>query len=283
MFLGGLLYFYLGGWWYRVRLKWCGAQKPDAQLARRLYLYASQILAIPVVIVTVIDSFTFTTPMQAMQSDAMWQIILVIFPFWSVFASFLGARAIFDIGLFRALIWFAALPAIFYFISMGLVIVLLWFSPVFLEANITNTKHFENASFALEYPGNWDMDLSDDFHDYESLIWIDAISDAYIWFSIYEPTGSLEEEFDATLSDFRADYGKTAMTGSAANTWAGFACFGKTGSFTYEGTRYDVQIIVIPIGDEMNADIVTVWNPKMLEYTRPGFDLIERTFRGRAN
>ena len=96
--VSGLLYFAVGGWWYRVRLKWSGANQPDPGLARRVYLFASQVHAIPALIYTVWETGHYESPAAAWEGDDWGGVALIVFLFWSVYASYRGVRTVFTIS-----------------------------------------------------------------------------------------------------------------------------------------------------------------------------------------
>jgi len=73
----------LGGWWYRMRLKWSGAVNPDAKLARLVYIYSSFVWAGPVVLLGFLQTLVFSSYREAWMADEIWSSAILIFPFWS--------------------------------------------------------------------------------------------------------------------------------------------------------------------------------------------------------
>lgn len=115
---GGFLWL-LGGWWYRVRLGWSGAVKPDAKTARLVYIYSSFVLAGPTVLWALIETMTFPNYLAAWQSEEMWSALLLVFPFWSCYSSYRGATTLFTLKRGPARMWFLVLPAVVYFLVLG--------------------------------------------------------------------------------------------------------------------------------------------------------------------
>lgn len=46
----GLLYWLIGGWWFRLRLIWSGATDPDKRTARLAYIYPTLVLSLPTIL-----------------------------------------------------------------------------------------------------------------------------------------------------------------------------------------------------------------------------------------
>ena len=117
--ISGLFLWWVGGWWYRKRLEWSGAVDPDHRLARVVYIYASFVVAAPTVIITLIETSIYDNYIQAYNSESLWPVIILIFPFWSLITSYIGIRTIFDVSRWKARIWFIILPGILYLIFFG--------------------------------------------------------------------------------------------------------------------------------------------------------------------
>ena len=126
--VSGLFLWWVGGWWYRKRLEWSGAIDPDERLVRVIYVYASFILAAPIVISSIIQTIYFDNYIQAYNSDEMWSLLVIIFPFWSLITSYIGIRTNFEVSKWKARTWFVILPGILYFLAFGAIIALLGFA-----------------------------------------------------------------------------------------------------------------------------------------------------------
>lgn len=117
--LGGIGLWLLGGWWYRVRLRWCGAPEPERRLARLAYAYASFVLAAPTVLWALVETASYANRAAAVASDDLTGAILLVFPFWSLGTSFAAATTLFEVRRGRARLWFVILPALAYLVAYG--------------------------------------------------------------------------------------------------------------------------------------------------------------------
>lgn len=117
--LAGVMLWYLGGWWYALRLRWSGAVDPDKKLARLLYVYSSFIMTGPTVVYALIQTLRHENYLAAYSSDDMLALIFLVFPFWSIACSYIGVRTLFDVKKGKALTWFAVLPTIVYLLAFG--------------------------------------------------------------------------------------------------------------------------------------------------------------------
>lgn len=122
--LGGLFLWWVGGWWYRVRLRWSGAENPDARLARLLFVYASFVFAGPKVAATVIQTAVYPDYATAYATEDWFSLAPFIFLFWSISTSYLGVRTLFQVTRWKAQVWFVVLPLV-YLLALGLIVALL--------------------------------------------------------------------------------------------------------------------------------------------------------------
>ena len=117
--IGGALYWWIGGWWCRVRLRWSGARSPDKRLARLLLIYSSFVFAGPAVLALVGQTLLYPNYLVAYQSEVVFSSAVMLMVFWSLFTTYRGALALFPVSRGRARFWFVALPALFYFLILG--------------------------------------------------------------------------------------------------------------------------------------------------------------------
>jgi hypothetical protein len=117
--IGGALYWWIGGWWCRVRLRWSGAESPDKRLARLLLIYSSFVFAGPTVLALVGQTLLYPNYLVAYESEFVFSISLLFMVVWSLFTTYKGALALFQVSRSRARVWFIVLPAVYYFLLMG--------------------------------------------------------------------------------------------------------------------------------------------------------------------
>jgi len=119
--IGGALAWIIGGWWYHVRIRWSGVPGADRNEARRVYIFASLVAAIPVIVYSLLATALYPDYAAAWHDDELWSSLLVIFPFWSVVVSYSGVRIRFPLRTGPARVWFAILPVVFYIIVVGII------------------------------------------------------------------------------------------------------------------------------------------------------------------
>jgi hypothetical protein len=119
--LGGFFLWWVGGWWYRVRIGWSGAKGADPRLARLVYIYASFVYAAPLILYTVVETATYADAVEAYQAESLWPLLLIVFLFWSLVTSYCGVRTLFQVSRWRARMWFMILPGILYGMLLGVV------------------------------------------------------------------------------------------------------------------------------------------------------------------
>lgn len=123
--LSAVLSWYLGGWWYRVRLRWSGMRDAGREDARLLFVYSHLVHALPSVLYAAVCTVLFDSYGSAWASDEIWSAALLIFPFWGIATSYRGLT-LWYAPQRRALarLWFVILPAVVYVVAFGLIVVL---------------------------------------------------------------------------------------------------------------------------------------------------------------
>lgn len=117
--VSGILLWWIGGWWCRVRLRWSGAEDPDTLLPRLLLIYSSFVFAGPVVLALVAQTLLYPNYRAAFEAESSFDLLVLSLVFWSLFTTYKGALALFSVSRARARLWFIALPAVFYFLVAG--------------------------------------------------------------------------------------------------------------------------------------------------------------------
>lgn len=110
---------WIGGWWYRIRINWSGAANADPRQARLVYTFSSMVVTLPAVVYAGIQTAMYPSYLAAWQSDSAFGFSILIFLFWSVIVSWRGVLAVFNVRRARALFWFAALPTCVYLVLFG--------------------------------------------------------------------------------------------------------------------------------------------------------------------
>lgn len=116
----GAFLWWLGGWWFSLRLRWSGATRPDSQLARSVMAYSAFVHAAPALAAALLSMAFYASYAEAYQASLSYNLVLIVFPFWSVAVSYTGARTVFGLGGWRVRLWFLILPLAAYVIGLGL-------------------------------------------------------------------------------------------------------------------------------------------------------------------
>ena len=107
--LSGILVWFIGGWWFRMRLRFSGARNADPLSARLVYIHAFSSGAIPSIVRVLILVPRYSSVYQALSDDSFILTSLVL-PFWSIYLAYRGAVGSFEVRRTPARIWFLILP-----------------------------------------------------------------------------------------------------------------------------------------------------------------------------
>lgn len=275
--LAGLLYFGIGGWWYRVRLCWSGAKEPDRALARRVYLFAAQIYALPILVVMLAETSAYSTPLAAANAESGWYLLLLITPFWSAWNSYVGVRTAFDVRRFASMIWFLFLPSLLYFLAIGAVLVAT-IVPLLGSADIENPNSHDSTTLHFSYPGNWRIDTDRENYDPNSNVYIEPIQDASLHIMAYESQSGPEEEMETTLVAYQEVMSKWREE-ATFDTWGLYSGLGRSIRAEIDGEPCQLRVFVSPVGENAVLEVRELCSMTDVENVAPGFELIRFTFR----
>jgi hypothetical protein len=119
--IGGFVLWWLGGWWFSVRLRWSGAKELSERSAHLLYVYSSFVVSAPTIAAALFWTATEPNYRQAVAAARPYLAALLIFPFWSLVTSYIGARTLFQVNPWKARLWLIIIPAGFYLLPLALV------------------------------------------------------------------------------------------------------------------------------------------------------------------
>jgi len=112
--VASILVWFFYGWWYEVRLKWCGVKNVAPQLARQVNIAQWFIIALPTLILTMTQTILYENYLEAFDAPVLWVgLISIIFSIYSVWVSYLASKIVFQANKF-ALLWFLLLPLLVY-------------------------------------------------------------------------------------------------------------------------------------------------------------------------
>ena len=273
----GVLYFAIGGWWYRVRLRWSGALDPDPALARRVYLFAAQVTAVPGLLISAWDSIRFKTPGEAFIADKWTDWLLLVLIFWTLYVSYRGVRTAFDVHKWKARLWFLILPAMLYGSLLAIGIVVALTGLLIQTPDLDSTVTIEREAFRLDYPGNWSVDTTDPDYDPDANFTIEPMfADAVINFWFYvEPLPS-RECVDATLDNMSASYELDSIV--VTDNWGAYSGAGYEGTARIEGTEFYL-LMFCSTEQDTPFEVMILSEQEAHETIHPGFEHIEETFR----
>jgi len=275
--VAGLLYFAIGGWWYRVRLCWSGAEDPDRRLARRVYLFASQVVAIPFIDAKLLETGHFPTPAAASDSASGWYALLLVFPFWLAWTSYVGVRSTFSVRRGLALLWFLLLPGLFYVAVLGVMVIIMVLSLVG-PADVDNPIHHDSTTMRFSYAGNWWIDDTHEYYNPDADLYVEPMQAAWVHIMVYQSDRTVAAELEATLTSFRPLF-EGASDGETFDTWGTYRGNGRVLRGALEGTPAVFRAFVSRVGDGTYLEVNECWATADQPDVRPGFELIRSTFR----
>ena len=122
--LGGWLVWFVGGWWFRLRINFSGDSNPDPRMSRMVMVYAGLVSAVPHLAFVMWWTLIYENYLTAYAQDFFLTVVLFSLSFWELFSAYRGVRTLFPVDKWRARLWFIILPALLYLTTFGLVAVI---------------------------------------------------------------------------------------------------------------------------------------------------------------
>lgn len=119
--VAGWLFWFIGGWWFRLRIKFSGAPNPDPRMSRLVMVYAGLVSAIPHLAFVMWWTLLYENYLIAYAQGLFLTVVLFAFSFWELFSAYRGVRTLFSVDRWRARLWFIILPTLLYLATFGLV------------------------------------------------------------------------------------------------------------------------------------------------------------------
>lgn len=273
--------FLVGGWWYRKRLEFCGARRPDQRLTRRVYVFASLVWAIPGLLYTVWNSAVYATPRIANQTNDAGGIVLIGFLLWSLFTSYHGVTSAFELRRGAARFWFLVLPIALYAVIFGGVILVAASGLLAAQPDVTHPRHVLRAGFALDHPGNWKIDETIENYDPDRYFSIEPpFDDAVVFVHIGRDFADVGEALDAYRDETERGFGTKDW--KPFDRWGRHAGHGLRGEGAVEGYgTYSTSVFAMSHADGRVLVVREICATKIEPKIEPGMRLIRTTFAWR--
>jgi hypothetical protein len=274
-----LLFFWLGGWWYRMRLSFCGVKDAPYEMARRVYLHACTVWALPGLLFIVWQSTVFPRPVDAINApSSWWQLGLVTVPlFWSVWTSVTGVRTIFEARGWKMWLWFAVLPTTVYALALGF-IVFAALSGHFVKnappPAVSQMLPVNAQGLEFRHPSNWTVRLPEP-EALDQTIEVEPPQDAFMYMAVYE-AGDPGEDLQSTV-DHYVGLGFREVDRTVRYGGRGALCARLQKDIG--GSTVYLDVVRLDVGDGAAVDVVITSRPDDDEILRPGFDAVIRSIR----
>lgn len=117
--LSAALAWVIQGWWYKTRLQFSGVRDADSQLARHVFVLQALVYVLPIIVVTLIQTFLYKNYVDAYNNSTFLAVITIPFLLLSCWVSYRAATQVFNTNAW-AKFWFLGMPVVFYITIGGL-------------------------------------------------------------------------------------------------------------------------------------------------------------------
>lgn len=311
---GGFSYL-IFGWWFCLRLRFCGVKQINSLQGRDLYLTVKPIQALPL-LGFVLLGFMFFVGVKPFYYWLRWHygwmfVLIAIMGIWSSYVAYRGVRVYARAGKGSSRIWFLALPWILYTIFL-----LLGFGNQYMLSNsVPDIAHPESVEFhgvRMSYPGNWaffsiddeiewiEEPTTDEPEDIESTDTEDEplvgdessreeddvpffcgleaeFADMYFNLSIWNHESNLEERIEENIPEGDGDRIKVSKYREPFDRWGNYSGKGIFYYYTEDKERYCHRIFAANVNGRSFL-IMEQYHVNVSDISDRGFDLVRQSF-----
>ena len=278
--LAGLVYSAVGGWWYRLRLRWCAVPNPDKAMVRRVYLTSAVVFALPAVVWRGVQTGMYDRPSFAMNAGpGIVDLLIMATLFLSIWISYVGARTVFGAAKWRAMLLFLTLPGLLYGLAIGAMAIVTFVIAAAPPALLSPRMHGA-ATFVFSYPSNWNIDRTDAMYDPASDVYVISPQNAGFHVMSFDAEGEAEDHLAWTVGGMRSAL-SNAREDSRFTEWAGMTGVGRVLRGEYQGAPSTIRMFVCETKQGSFIEITESWADQDQTKVEPGFALIRSSFRRR--
>ncbi|MEZ6318703.1 MAG: Yip1 family protein [Phycisphaerales bacterium] len=266
------------GGWYWLRLLMCGVVRPRFGAALRLMGLSSVVETVPALCIAATQVAMFDSP-RACAEDDSWvgiavAVVMLLFVFWSTWTSYRGVTSVFRPKRVPTLIWYLILPWVTKGLGLAAIIVGVWLMGLSQAPDVANAQRYRGDLYRFEYPGNWQIDAEQVAFDDGALVTVKPLfQDGLVKVQVYEPSMDLEGELGEAIKVYESSGFKLTPREpiESLGPWKG------TGRFydvDYKGYAYTMRVLVTPVTEWYNADIMVMSPAGEETKLAPGYDQV---------
>ena len=113
----GIILYWIGGWWYNLRIRWSGDKNIDKRMGRKVFICNVLIKELPIVIVVTICTFVFKNYAETLAKLITMLMLFTIFDILSIANSYRNVISLFKVNRSTAAIFFLIPQLLFYMIT----------------------------------------------------------------------------------------------------------------------------------------------------------------------
>lgn len=241
----GIVALVLGGPWFHLRVRLCGAGRGRAGTSLRVFLLASLIASVTTIGLDLSATLRFDTPLHADDAEH-WSaaVILLVAGAWSIVVAWRGALAVFAVGRWRAVLLFLLLPLLLLLGFRAAATPRVWRAGSRAPPAVDRAREHADPTFRFLFPGNW-RTLPRDVSGGGATGGVEAPQDALLELEAYPSDASAASEVAATWRMFEdAGWELRAEAVPAWHRWGAHVGVGEERAGVLDGRAYRLRVFV---------------------------------------
>ena len=280
---GGFV-FWLGGYWYRLRLAMCGVHDASWSMTGRVYMIAGIAKHLVFFLIVICGATLHTTFLNYIQDQStVFALtsagVLIVLEIWSSCTLYYATKSVFDVKVIWAIVWFLVLPIFLRLIGIA-VLVGLMFMSFAAEPSLNQPSKHVNESFQFEYPSNWYITRDEEVPG--PVMWFQAeplFGDAFFEFSL-KNVDPEEDMVEDTLQSYIQNAGMEIIGSPRPLDGQGpFEGYGFEYDVVLENTDFTLRLLEVVIEDDKHMLINMLVDSESWDTLKPGYNKIINTLK----
>lgn len=277
----GMVWYGIGGVWFRARLYMCGVRNAPWEESSRVFAFLHFPSLLFGFLYYIAASLSFDTFQAYSETeDPLWTV-LALFPvgaaIYSSVIAYASARGVFNANRLWAIFWFLVLPIL---VRLGVLVafgIIAWFMSVSPKPDLNRTSNAATPTITLRHPGNWVATINEPESGPPTLLELSPTGhDALVSLEImyFDPKADRFAEMEAWFENIDFDLQPNPKP---LNRWGRFDGEGFVYSSTNGGSDYDITLFFIPFQNKGWLCVREIIHTDSVGRLKPGLDLVRES------
>lgn len=277
----GMVWYGVGGLWFRARLFMCGVRDASWEVTGRIFAFLHFPAMFASFLYYIGAWLAFDSFEDYLDSESLTWSLLAVIPvaaaLYSSIMAYASVRGVFNANRFWAVLWFLLLPLTLRLTVLVGLMVVTWFMESSPKPDLDAPKSASITTITMQYPGNWVLTVDQPASGPARSIELQPTGhDASVFVEIlyYDADADPIAETEAWLEDvgFELDPDRKPL-----QSWGMYSGAGYEYTSIKDGQSYVLRMFFSKLAHDGYLEVREIIHADSAERLEPGFELVRRT------